>query len=242
MRLLPGLLFLLSAWAQEPQELSHFSEVIGAQRVYRVYLPTHYAQSERQRFPAIYWIHGFESSEIRNAHSKAFADYVAAHNVIVVDFGPAETTGQFPLYVPELVEHIDLTVRTLPGREHRAVSGYSIGGYLAHWTAAKFPDLVSSASDVDGVNEAPLGPAGFNVECNLDDLRASSDGVASLRAATGVTAALDFHMRAFETAAKTPRTFSHADPYPNFSIWGWEAASNRRQPGYTLLEDRKSVV
>ncbi len=237
MRLLAGLVFLLTACAQEPQELSHFSQVVGAERVYRVYLPAHYAQSEKERYPAIYWFHGFESSDLRNAHSKAFADYVAAHEVVIVDFGPAESTGQFPLYFPELMEHIDLTVRTLTGREHRGVSGYSMGGYMAHWTAAKFPDLVSSASDVDGVNEAPLGPAGFNVDGNLNDLRSSSDGVATLNHAANVTAALDFHMRAFAAPPAFPHVFSHADPYPNFSIWGWEAASNQRQPGYTLLEN-----
>ena len=31
--------------------------------------------------------------------------------------------------------------------------------------------------------------------------------------------------------------FRHADPYPNFTIRGWEVASNRRQPGFTILEN-----
>ena len=235
-RFLVGLLALSTLCAQEPHDLTHFSQVMGADRVYRVYLPATYADSQK-RYPAIYWFHGFESSDLRDAHTKAFADYVAAHEVVVIDFGPVETVGQFPLYFPELMERIDQTVRTIPDRDHRAVSGYSLGGFLAHWTAAKFPDLVASASDLNGVTEAPLGPTGFDVECSLDDLRAAATGVATLNGAANATAALDFHMKAFASPAPKTGAFTHADPYPNFSIWGWEVASNRRQPAFTLLEN-----
>jgi pimeloyl-ACP methyl ester carboxylesterase len=238
-RFLVGLLALSTLCAQEPHDLTHFSQVMGADRVYRVYLPAVYADSQK-RYPAIYWFHGFESSDLRDAHSKAFADYAATHEVVVIDFGPVETVGQFPLYFPELMERIDQTVRTIPDREHRAVSGYSLGGFLAHWTAAKFPDLVASASDLNGVTEAPLGPAGFDVECSFDDLRAASGGVATLHGVANATAALEFHMHAFASPAAKAGAFTHADPYPNFSIWGWEVASNRRQPAFTLLENVSS--
>ncbi len=234
MRILAGLLTLFAAYSQEPQDLTHFSQVMGAERAYRVYLPASYSGSQN-RYPVIYWFHGFESSDLRNAHGKAFADFVAAHEAIVVDSGPVETTGQFPLYFPELVERIDQTVRTIADRQHRGVSGYSLGGFVAHWIGAKFPDLAVSASDVNGVVDAPLGPKGFEVECSLDDLHAASSS--TLWGATNVTAALDFHMQAFAAPAAKPGPFSHADPYPNFSVWGWEVASNRRRPGFSLLED-----
>jgi hypothetical protein len=234
-RLLAGLVAFSAIYAQGPQDVNHFSQVMGAERVYRVYLPSTYATSQK-RYPAIYWFHGFEASNLRDGHSKAFADYVASHEVVVVDSGPVETPGQFPLYFPELVERVDGTVRTIPDRDHRGVSGYSLGGFLAHWTAAKFSDLVASASDVEGVQEAPMGPEGFDVDCSLDDLRAASDGIAALTNALNATAALDFHMHAFAAPPSKPAAFSHADPYPNFSVWGWEVASNRRQPGFTLME------
>src|SRR5262249_43821205 len=71
------------------------------------------------------------------------ASFVATHDVIVVKWdgwnprkpneaylrpynvSPVETARQFPLYFPELVDHIDHTWRTIPGRDHRAVTGYS---------------------------------------------------------------------------------------------------------------------
>jgi pimeloyl-ACP methyl ester carboxylesterase len=235
-RLLAGLLAFFALSAQEPQDLTHFSQVMGADRAYHVYLPSSYADSQK-RFPAVYWFHGFESSDLRDAHTKAFADYVAAHEAVIIDFGPVETVGQFPLYFPELVERIDQTVRTIPDRDHRAVSGYSLGGFLAHWTAAKFPDLVASASDLNGVTEAPLGPAGFDVQCNLDDLHASSADIAALHGAANASAVLDFHMKAFAAPPKKAAAFTHSDPYPNFSVWGWEVASDRRRPAFTSLEN-----
>ena len=233
--MLLGLLALGAAYAQGPQDVTHFSQVMGAERVYRVYLPATYAASQN-RYPTIYWFHGFESSNLRDVQGKAFADYVAAHGVILIDSGPVETTGEFPLYFPELMERVDQTLRTIPDRQHRGVSGYSLGGFMAHWIAAKFPDLISSASDVNGVTEASLGPAGFEVECNLDDLHAASDGVATLDRATNVSTALDFHMPLFAAPAPKPAAFSHMDPYPNYSIWGWDVTSNRRQPGFGTLE------
>src|SRR5205085_8430560 len=49
--------------------------------------------------------------------------------------------------------------------------------------------------------------------------------------------ALDFHVGTFATPLPKPKVFSHADPYPNFSIWGWNVISNRRRPGIALLQN-----
>jgi len=234
MRLILGLVAIASTFAVQDggQEFSHFSQVMGADHAYRIYLPATYAAAQR-RYPVIYWLNGYEESSIREPHAKEIASYVAAHDVIVVDFGLAQTTGEFPLYFPELVERIDQTLRTVPDRDHRAISGYAAGGFLAQWTAAKFSDLVASASGLASTAEAQVGPKGFEVECNLNDL--DFEGVRRVALAT-IAEAFDFHMAGFAAPAPLPTVFSHADPYPNFSIWGWEAASDRRQPGFTLLE------
>ena len=48
---------------------------------------------------------------------------------------------------------------------------------------------------------------------------------------------LDFHMAAFALPLPKPAVFSHADAWPNFMLWGWEVVSNRKQPGFTMLEN-----
>jgi hypothetical protein len=157
----------------------------------------------------------------------------------VVDSGPADTTGQFPLYFPELIEHIDKTLRTIADRDHRAVTGSAAGGFLAIWQAAKCPDLVASASSFGATPEAPIGPQGFDVDSALGDLYPTLEGVRIRQVAAGSSLAetLDFHLDAFAHPLPKPAAFSHADPYPNFGVWDWEVVSDRRRPAFTVLEN-----
>jgi hypothetical protein len=48
---------------------------------------------------------------------------------------------------------------------------------------------------------------------------------------------LDFHMRAFSDPLPRPEVWSHIDVYPDFSVWGWDVHSDRREPGFTVLEN-----
>jgi hypothetical protein len=205
-------------------------------RVYRQFLPASY-KSPTKRFPVVYWFHGYEASD--EARDKAMAAYVAGHDVILIDSGPTDLTGNFPLYLPELIEHIDRTLRTVPDRAHRAVSGYGAGGFLALWEAARCPDLVASASSVLAEREAEAGPKAFPVTMTLEDLLPSLANVKvwQFNSTPDLSATLDFHLKAFADPLPKPDVFAHADPYPNFGIWGWEVESNRRSPGLTTLEN-----
>jgi hypothetical protein len=48
---------------------------------------------------------------------------------------------------------------------------------------------------------------------------------------------LEFHVNAFAHPLPRPAIWNHADVYPNFTVWGWEAASDRKQPGFTVLSN-----
>ena len=234
------ILIAVSAAAQPAapiQEQTHRSQVMASDRTYRVYLPPAYATSRTTRYPVVYWFHGYEAEN--PARDAALAAWVAAHPVIVVESGPADTTGQFPLYFPELIEHIDKTLRTIADRDHRAVTGSAAGGFLAIWQAAKCPDLVASASSFGATPEAPIGPQGFDVDSALGDLYPTLEGVRIRQVAAGSSLAetLDFHLDAFAHPLPKPAAFSHADPYPNFGVWDWEVVSDRRRPAFTVLEN-----
>jgi hypothetical protein len=224
------------------QDQTHFSQAMRGPRVYRVYLPPAYPVSQK-RYPVIYWFHGYET--VNPERAAEFAAYVAAHDAILVDSGPVETSGPFPLYFPELVGQIDKTLRTIPDRDHRAVAGFAMGGYLAMFEAGKSPDLVSSASSLMAPAEALVGPAGFDVDYNQADFPGGYDGVRThlvTQGGPGVRSlpwreALDFHLHAFANPLPKPAVLHHADAYPNFAVWGWEVLSDRRQPGFTVLEN-----
>jgi poly(3-hydroxybutyrate) depolymerase len=47
---------------------------------------------------------------------------------------------------------------------------------------------------------------------------------------------LDFHMQAFANPLAHPEVWSHTDVYPNFAVWNWQVASDRKQPGLTVLD------
>jgi len=219
------------------EEQTHRSLVMAGARAYRVYLPPAYRTSRTTRYPVIYWFHGYEAEN--EARDAALAAYAAAHPVILVDSGPADTTGQFPLYFPELIEQIDKTLRTIADRDHRAVTGSAAGGFLAIWQAAKCPDLVSSASSFGAPPEAAAGPQGFDVDTALADLYPTLDPVRirQVAAASSLAETLDFHLDAFAHPLPKPVAFDHADPYPNFGIWDWEVVSDRRRPAFTVLEN-----
>ena len=253
------------------QDSSHFSQVLGGDRAYRVYLPPSYASSQ-SRYPVIYWFHGFEQAADVASYTPEIVSYVGAHDVIVVNSGPVETTGMYPLYFPELVNRIDSTLRTIADRDHRAATGYLAGGFFAFLLAGKYPDLISSASSFLGPTDYSVGPAGFDMDYNLDDYYGNYDGVRtrlvtetghflsfyqkrlnriwsfardghetenfeSKACAPDLARTFDFHLQCFAHPSPKPAVFSHADVYPNFTVWGWQVASERRRPGVTVLED-----
>ncbi|GAA5219417.1 alpha/beta hydrolase [Membranihabitans marinus] len=67
------------------------------------------------------------------------------------------TFRQFPNYFLELIDFIDSRYRTIPDREHRAVSGLSMGGFMTFWLSAKFPDKISAAGNFCGSTEFSAG-------------------------------------------------------------------------------------
>jgi Putative esterase len=250
------------------EEQAFQSQVLGGRRSYRVFLPPTYSRSQN-RYPVIYWLYGYEQPN--QEREKEISAYLAARDVIVVYVGPVETSGNYPLYFPELVDHIDHTLRTVADRDHRGVTGYAVGGFLALYTAGKYPDLFSSASSFLGMTESPVGPQGFEVDYRLHEIYANYDGVRTRLVADprdparfyhqrvngiwlsarsnhettefdrdhaneAIPKTFDFHMRAFADPLPKPVVFSHWDAYPNFAVWGWEVASTRRQPGFTMLD------
>ncbi|HXK03843.1 MAG TPA: alpha/beta hydrolase-fold protein [Verrucomicrobiae bacterium] len=233
--LLLGLIATAAAWGQ-PQEVTHESLVMGGARTYRVFLPPSYKVAAK-RFPVIYWFHGYEAQN--EERDRALAAYVGSHDVILVDSGPADLTGNFPLYLPELIEHIDRTLRTVPDRAHRAVTGFGSAGLLALWEAARSPELVGSASSFAADRETEAGPSGFPVSLSIDDLSGALAAAKTWQFDPNVdiAATLDLHLKAFADVAPKPEVFAIADPYPDFAAWNWEVASTRRSPGFTVLEN-----
>ncbi len=184
----------------------HYSRVFGEIRNYRIFLPPGYDENPDKHYPVIYFYHGWsqryfgsiyvpDADEGESNGGDNIANYVASHDVIVVkpdgynrrpdepyylrpyNVGPVETYRQFPLYFPEIVHYIDATYRTIPDRDHRAISGLSMGGFMTLWIAGKYPGMVCAAGDFCGSVEFEAGPLGFPAEYRHLDMYGNYAGV-----------------------------------------------------------------
>jgi pimeloyl-ACP methyl ester carboxylesterase len=123
------------------------------------------------------------------------ANFVAAHDVIVVkpdgynrspreefywrpyNISPVETFRQFPIYFPELINYIDANYNTIPDRNHRAISGLSMGGFMSFWIGGKYPQLISAIGNFCGSAEFKIGPEDFPVEYRHLDMYNNYAGI-----------------------------------------------------------------
>ena len=180
LRLLFLPLFVLAslvARALPYQDLSHFSDVFGKEKTYRLYLPADYNRSA-EAYPVIYFFHGWGGRHFKDESAKL--DYVRLseladkYGVILVMWdgnideseprpynigGHEDVKFQIQMkdYFPELVAHIDATYRTHSDRIHRGIIGFSMGGFMASYLAGKYPDKVSAITEMVGSPEFFVG-------------------------------------------------------------------------------------
>ncbi|HEX6892358.1 MAG TPA: alpha/beta hydrolase-fold protein [Chryseolinea sp.] len=188
-------------------DAQHYSNVFAEIRNFRIFLPPSYADNPGKRYPVIYFYHGWSQRFFGSSDHYAdfdqgdenkgdnIARFVASNDVIVVkadgynrspdekyyvrpyNIGPVETFRQFPLYFPELVEHIDTHYNTLADREHRGIAGLSMGGFMTFWIAGKYPHLLSAAGNFCGSAEFVVGPKDFPAEYRHIDMYKNYGGV-----------------------------------------------------------------
>ncbi|MCO8120889.1 esterase family protein [Stieleria sp. TO1_6] len=141
-------------------------------------------------------------------------NFVSKHDVIVVkvdglnrfsvdpqnlspyNVSTVTTFRQFPTYFKEFVGYIDSHYRTIPDREHRAVSGLSMGGFMSFWLAAKYPDMISAAGNFCGSTEFMAGPLEFPTEYAHAEMFDNVRGV-SVRMHNGTRDRLRFYHQDF---------------------------------------------
>jgi S-formylglutathione hydrolase FrmB len=145
-------------------------QTVGEVR-YEVLLPPSY-DSTRRRYPVLYVITGNGGDEDSATKALQLEDYAARDDAIIVT--PAESQfnnlitdwadGSRLLdtqFVTKLIPEIDARYRTIPDRAHRAIAGYSAGGYSSMALAARHPELFVAAAAFSGVVDIrDRGPAG----------------------------------------------------------------------------------
>lgn len=124
-----------------------------------VYLPPNYEQTN-QRYPVIYYLHGFMGTDSISPSMKAILDRGISTGkirpfVLVISNQYTLYEGSFYSNSPlignwsdftakELVEYMDKNFKTLPNKESRGIGGHSMGGYGALKIAMMYPEVFSS--------------------------------------------------------------------------------------------------
>lgn len=127
-------------------------------RAVSVYLPPGYDNST-QRFPVIYYLHGFLNNHYLSPEMVEVLDFaVATHRVrpfiLVVPDQRTTYDGSFysnsalfgkweDFTTYDLVQYMDKNYRTLAHKDSRGITGHSMGGYGALKIAMHHPDIFS---------------------------------------------------------------------------------------------------
>ncbi len=128
-------------------------------RAVSVYLPPGYHGSN-QRYPVIYFLHGFTGDNRMLQHMAGLLDFAIANRrirpfIMVVPDQKTSYDGSFysnsglfgnweDFTAFDLVRYVDETYRTIPDKDSRGITGHSMGGYGALKLAMHHPDIFST--------------------------------------------------------------------------------------------------
>lgn len=144
------------------QDLVMHSDIMGTDIPFSILLPESYVSDKTKTYPVVYMLHGLGDN-----HNSWNGKYLHANDKIKAQEknGLSEMIYVFPegfstyycnyytgkynymdMFIQELVPYIDANYRTVPDREHRALTGYSMGGFGAMVLAEKNPEVFSCSA------------------------------------------------------------------------------------------------
>lgn len=128
-------------------------------RALAIYLPPGY-ESSTDRYPVIYFLHGFLGNHLVANYMKEILDYaIESHRIrpFIMVIPDQKTTYDGSFYsnsgvfgdwedftAMDLVQHMDQNYRTIAQKEGRGITGHSMGGYGALKIAMNHPEIFSS--------------------------------------------------------------------------------------------------
>lgn len=121
---------------------------------YTLFLPASYESDPLKKYPVVYFLHGIGESHmkdwseymevIKSLEAKGLQEMIYVFPNGYNSYYSNTYDGGFPymdMFIEELVPHIDETYRTIGDRQHRAVTGYSMGGFGAAALAIRHPEV-----------------------------------------------------------------------------------------------------
>ncbi len=148
----------VSAQGRFMSDQPFYSELLSKEVPYALILPKTYNNSN-SKYPVIYLTHGLGCTPdswndkyiqvektIEQLEANGLADFIYVFPTGFNSYYSNTFDGKFPymdMFIEEFVPFIDKHYRTIANREHRAVVGFSMGGFGAMILPLKNPDIFS---------------------------------------------------------------------------------------------------
>jgi enterochelin esterase-like enzyme len=159
---------------------SFVSTAMGKSVNFDVYLPPSYTTTTNRRFPVVYMLHGYNGSNIEweARHMDTIMDGLIknsgiAESIVIFPDGDNgwwvnSSVGNFrDMLVKELVPLVDKVYRTIPDRDHRGITGVSMGGQASFNLGLEHPELFSSiASHIGALAWPPYAGTPADIAAN----------------------------------------------------------------------------
>ena len=129
---------------------------------FSVLLPKSYIKEPDKRYPVVYMLHGLGDKPeswndswlrvqptIESLEESGMGDMIYIFPSGYKTYYCNRFDGSYPymdMLVSELIPFVDATYRTIPDKGHRAVTGYSMGGFGACALALKHPELFCASA------------------------------------------------------------------------------------------------
>lgn len=120
-------------------------------RTFGIYLPPSYHTSDKA-YPSFYVLHGKQQDASSRASIRSTLDRMIQSGeigemiAVLVDGDNSCYLNEYETHiVGELVEHVDARYRTIPERESRGITGYSMGAFGSMHLAFRYPEEFSVA-------------------------------------------------------------------------------------------------
>lgn len=142
------------------QQVIFFSEAVGGDVSFHVYLPEDYDPELQAGYPVIYWLHGGGGGPVgippvTDFFHKAMQDENLTPTIIVFPHGLPlgmwcnSKDGKQPvedMLMQDLLPYVDARYNTRTNRRGRIVEGFSMGGYGAGRLGFLYPDIFGGFS------------------------------------------------------------------------------------------------
>lgn len=196
------------------------SKVLNAIRHYCIYLPTGYDKEPEKHYPVLYLLHGFtddhtawsEKGQLQTVVDELIGTgEIQPMIVIMPEAGGSDVknvwNGYFNMagwpyeqfFFEEFIPTIEQQYRIIGDKEHRAISGLSMGGGGSVSYAQKHPEMFSSCYDFSGW-------LSMEASSELKGKAEAGDKVEMVQYAVAENSCLSFLKKADETTLNKLRT------------------------------------